>query len=356
MSSMVFKRNYIGYVSFFALLSMAWMCPGSELVPFRVGDKWGYSDNSGKITVACEYAMALPFIDGRAIAESPSKGRGFISESDFSFHPLTEYSFCRPFSEGLAACSKADKWGFIDKDYNNTVKCQYQEVGNFKDGYARVKKDGRYGYIKKDGSIAVTPKFDRAGDFSEGLAAVRLDNKTGYINVGGDTVIPFMFDDAGIFSESIAPAAKDKLWGFIDKTGKEIIPFKYTYARPFKDGVSIVTDANNQFGAIDIHGNFLIPFGKFKVIRDFSDGLAPAGNFIDKHSFRHGFIDKTGKEIIPFKYLLTEPFHNGLARVYTEKKYSKNEGSNVPSNSVEFIGGGYIDKQGKEYWTIDRSR
>ena len=56
---------------------------------------------------------------------------------------------------------------------------------------------------------------------------------------------------------------------------------------------------------------------------DFSEGLAEV-----KLNGKYGFIDKTGKEIIPIKFDYTSGFKNGRAGVKLEGKW------------------GYIDKQG----------
>jgi hypothetical protein len=45
-------------------------------------------------------------------------------------------------------------------------------------------------------------------------------------------------------------------------------------------------------------------------IQDFSEGLADV-----RHGMKYGYIDRTGKEVIPFEYDVASPFHDGLALV-----------------------------------------
>jgi len=81
---------------------------------------------------------------------------------------------------------------------------------------------------------------------------------------------------------------------------------------------------NNKWGFINKSGKEIIPV-KYNSIYDFSDGLALA--IIND---KWGFIDKTGKEIIPLKYdraLLY--FTEGLTGVAIKDKW------------------GFIDKAGK---------
>ena len=68
-----------------------------------------------------------------------------------------------------------------------------------------------------------------------------------------------------------------------------------------------------------------ITFTQYKNIGDFSEGLARV-----KLNDKWGFIDKTGKEVVPPKYDETGNFHEGLAKVKLNGKY------------------GFIDTTGKE--------
>ncbi|MCO5248407.1 MAG: WG repeat-containing protein [Chitinophagales bacterium] len=94
----------------------------------------------------------------------------------------------------------------------------------------------------------------------------------------------------------------------IDQTGKTIIPFKYSY-----------TDF--QSGVVDFkpfsEGLLRVAIGEMKFDGDWYGG-------------KWGFVDKTGKEIIPLKYDWVENFKNGKAK--------------VGLNGREL----YIDKTGKE--------
>ena len=65
----------------------------------------------------------------------------------------------------------------------------------------------------------------------------------------------------------------------------------------------------------------------FQHASDFSEGLAAV-----KLNGKYGFIDKTGKEIIPLKYDFANCFSEGLALVRLNNKWF------------------YIDKNGIEYF------
>ena len=74
---------------------------------------------------------------------------------------------------------------------------------------------------------------------------------------------------------------------------------------------------------------------KYDYIEPFHEGLAAV-----QRNDQWGFVDTTGKEVVPPKYDNVEFFHEGLALVKLKKKF------------------GFIDQQGHEYWdmTEDEAR
>jgi hypothetical protein len=93
------------------------------------------------------------------------------------------------------------------------------------------------------------------------------------------------------------------------------------------DGLARVT-INGSNGYIDKSGKEVIPL-KYEWAGDFKEGLARIA-INDKA----GYIDKKGEEIIPLQYDWTGDFNEGLARVILNDKY------------------GFIDKQGREKISI----
>ena len=97
----------------------------------------------------------------------------------------------------------------------------------------------------------------------------------------------------------------------------------YTDYYGFSDGLAVV-ELNDKFGFIDKTGREVIPL-IYDNAYSFSNGLA-----IVALNGKYGFIDETGREVIPFKYDGAKAFSEGLARVLLKNKY------------------GYIDTTGKE--------
>jgi tetratricopeptide (TPR) repeat protein len=290
-----------------------------------------------------------PIEDYRPAAEETERNTTAAVTLDPSWVIAPAYTAAHPFSEGLAAVSKSaesssgGKWGFIDEKGTLVIPMIYGEVGDFSDGLALIAigeyPNTKYGYIDKTGKTVIPAIYDNARPFSEGLAAVAIGKtelleypkmhntygKMGYINTQGKTVIPFEYAwnvmaENYDFSEGLAAVSKrmDNLssyswsFGYIDKTGKQVIPFEYNEARPFSDGLALVTKAAvSNYGYIDKTGKTVLPFQyqELQTGGDFKNGLAAVENGDGKI----GYMDKTGKMAIPFQLTSTSPQAPGYA-------------------------------------------
>lgn len=114
------------------------------------------------------------------------------------------------------------------------------------------------------------------------------------------------------------------------KTGAEVIPCQFDYAGDFSEGLAIV-EINKNKGFIDKTGKIVIPniFEEYCALYhdynlcDFSNGLA----LVKDSNWSRYFINKKGETVVPpDKYRDLRPFHDGLA----------------------CVNGGYIDNKGNE--------
>jgi len=116
--------------------------------------------------------------------------------------------------------------------------------------------------------------------------------------------------------------------GFINNKGEWVIEPSYDKVRAFVNGLAPVAK-DKKWGYIDTTGKVVIPL-KFRDAEIFSnDGLAPIKN--DK---LWGFINTSGEQVIADKYAITagglsifkknneKGFINGLARVKDKKLWS----------------------------------
>ncbi len=227
-------------------------------------------------------------------------------------------------------------------------------------------RDGKFGYIDRTGKIVIPAKFDFADDFSEGLAGVGIGERYGYIDATGKFVIPPHVGYPYKFKNGLAKVIVGDKTRTIDRTGKVVTNSVATTTsettQPDRDRL-VRFEQNNKYGYKDRAGKIVIP-AQFELVADrFVEGIAwvelndrvgyinDRGKTIASPQFDYGgaygvgefdrgwarvckaskcgYIDKTGKVVIPLKFDdAAMKFSEGLAWVKIDKKL------------------GYIDKTG----------
>ena len=114
---------------------------------------------------------------------------------------------------------------------------------------------------------------------------------------------PKAFLKAHAVSQVLASYRFDIGDGFIKKW-KEI--------REYNEGLAGVKDVDGKWGFIDKTGKLMIPC-QWKKALFFSEGLAG----VQDDNEKWGFIDKTGKVVLPFEWSNVQWFKNGRVRVQT---------------------------------------
>ena len=198
------------------------------------------------------------------------------------------------------------------------------------------------------------------------MSAVGKDGKYGFINKKGETIIPFVFDYAESFNGESTIASKGDKSVIINKEGKIVKEFESGYLRDFSEGLAIYEKDENdelRYGYVDEKGNLIIP-RKFYSVRGiygiFEDGFASVYKYAEG---KFGVIDKSGKEVLPFKFESDILYSEELFLVYNNGKagyYDTNGKCVIPceyETATPFYEGlaavekgglwGFIDKSGK---------
>jgi hypothetical protein len=293
--------------------------PDTDIIFFRNKDElWGAKNLKGELLFAPKFDYLPDFYDGVTFVYN---GRAALV--DRTGKELTPYHFydVKNFSEGVALVSICDENGekckhsYIDKTGKEVLALpeKYTSAGSFYDGLAVVTVGSddegyTYGYIDKTGKEVIPPTFEEAGDFRYNRAPISVKYKIGYINKTGKIVIPPKYYQMGRMAEN----------NFIEGLSSLYI----------EDEKSTLHNRTFKHGFIDVNGKEVIPL-QYTSVRDFVDGIAIVFN--DK---KYGFIDKNGKQVTPIKYdnynQYTNSFSEGLAAVSVNDK------------------SGFIDKNGTE--------
>lgn len=208
------------------------------------------------------------------------------------------------------------------------LKSRYAHVGKARDGRMAVSpaacgpKVGRFivgahfGYADTLGRIVIPVQFDYASDFANGLALVgvgkRDARKFGFIDTTGRVVVPIEYDDAeapreGLLKVMRRNAAGDPLWGYLATTGEVVVPLEYGDLKKPAEGLIAAA-----------RGAWKTEEGSSKRV------------FMG----RYGFLDREGREAIPFRYADAHSFQNGRAAVAVAGKY--------------YPKWGFVDREGNE--------
>lgn len=235
---------------------------------------------------------------------------------------LLLFSFGNIHGQTMLALVKDKHWVFIDQSGNVIIDSLGMNPHHFSDGVLRVKSEfGAYGYWDQNGKWLIKLQYERAEDFSEGLAAVRVRGVWGFIDKQNKMQIPLQFDDTRNFSNGMAAVRLGKYWGFINKNG-ELIKSDFEVVRDFTEYGAAVKTREGKWGIIKANGEWLIqPSLKVEYLGAYDGGLlrAKSGGFNTEISW--GYINATGKVVVPFNLTNAEDYHDGLARVRAEGKW-----------------------------------
>lgn len=283
-------------------------------IALKMNDKWGIVDHEGKEMTQFKYEEISPYFstDSAFVA----KYDGFWGVSDYQENTLIPYKYddiWYKLSSTATTVQLNDKWGLYNSKNKEVLPCEYARMYPDSSGYVTVEKKGnsyktsRKALIETEtGKIVIPFEYMDMGNYSEGLLAVEdLNGKWGFIDIKRNTIIPFIYDNAGDFSEGLAAVHK--------KTGE------------FMRTVIWDRAPVENCGYIDRTGKVIIPF-KFRANittygHQFSNGLAVQG--ISKNNLwanKFGYINKTGQWIVEPIYDSAEPFEKGLGKVEKDEK------------------------------------
>jgi hypothetical protein len=347
--------------------------PGRLLMVTK-DDKTGFIDTSGKVVVPLKFSAdpkAMDFVGdfseglapiGLFTAKDQPRKYGYIDRTgEFVIPPRFEYA--EAFSQSLAPVRLAGKFGCINAKGEVVIDLKYSGLWSFSEGLAlfqvvtksdQDKVEIELGFIDTKGDVVIKPRAFALSSyrFFNGMLSFREGEKFGFMDKTGKVVIKPIFTSVGDFYNGLAVAwAAPLRAGYIDKTGEWVMEPTYFMATNFSEGLAAMKlDRGPNIGYIDKTGKTVIA-PQFFHAGAFHDGLAkvallPEGSTYGDTGavfsmkivgkFKFGFIDKTGKVVIPYTWEEVEDFADGVARVQIDGKF------------------GYIDRPGKYLWEPTR--
>ena len=156
------------------------------------------------------------------------------------------------------------------------------------------------------------------------------------------------------FHEGLACVMRDGKYGFIDKTGKEVIPCTFvSHIHDFQEGLACMKISADKHVFIDTKGNIAFELDEKYMFGEegFCCGRLAVWEPVSDEAYHRawetgegrigtlGFLDQTGKLVIPLKYdvlfsdvgAVYHGFHNDVCLVYKDGKefYIDKDGNKV---------------------------
>lgn len=176
-------------------------------------NKYGFLDKNGKEVVPCIYDLADDYIlfsnDGSVSDGSVKVARtdeygfakyGYVNMKGEEFIPCIYDDCSIDIQEGIAIVSNSGKSCCLDITNQKIISAQYSKIERFSDGMARVSNEEsdhtfKFGYIDKNDNEIIPCQYDYAGlDSTRGLINVKKDGKYGYYDTNGNLVVDFIYE------------------------------------------------------------------------------------------------------------------------------------------------------------------
>jgi len=337
--------------------------PAQQLFLAQKDGKSGFIDRTGKVVIPIQFDSANNFHEGLARVTMSGKKAFIDATGKIVFNAA--YDIVDDFSEGLAAVnigqtripnigliSNPGKWGYIDRTGKLLMPLGFTHAENFSEGLAAITNGDRDqgAFIDHSGKIIFTLPLDVTLGFHEGIAGVLLNGSVSYYDRTGKKLTVPTEDGpkSHSFSEGLVPIEIKGKTGFIDKSGKVAIAPQFEDVDDFSAGLAAVKVRSNEttwcareasgsregftmkWGYIDKSGKFVIP-PQFESAAPFAEGLA-----VIHQCGEAFFIDTAGKVVLKADFRYASSFSGGLARIERE--------------TANGWMSGYVDKNGKIVW------
>lgn len=307
------------------LLSTYWY---DEIGPMKDGLAWvkkdrfyGLIDEQGKEIFAPKMERVEVYPNGYAVVRENSKFSIVDRSGEMLHENLDRVAFIS--EQGLAGVAKLGKYGLLSVQHGMITDFLFQRIYRIQEGVAETRQMGERGFLDKRGEWAVEPAFEFVGKFFRGVAVISGENGYGLIDRSGNILMEPSYTDIGAFD-------RGRPFSWVENQG--------TFALVDLRG-NIRTDWYDEIEHIGLLG-FIVQQEQGRALineagENISQQYDEIGSYFDgrmlvRKQALYGFIDRSGKEVIPCQFGYASPFANGRAMVI--------------DNGQSF----YIDRDGKK--------
>ena len=308
-----------------------------ELIPYRKGDKYGFSDRNKNIIIEPQFDRASLFGNGYSNVTIDGK-RAIINRSGDIIVPFDPfYKF--PMTTDLFQVSYEHKdervWGVVNLNKEVILPVKYDDItyryGNLELEDLNEKK----GVANLKGEIIIPVEYNHIEyKWKENLYVISKGRKEGLFTIKGKQLTDFEYIDIKDFSDGLAQVKKNSsnnensLYGYIDITGNVIGKIEYEDNYRFNEGFGVVKQ-NGKYGLIDKQGNIKIE-AKYNYLKGVYSGVA----FFQKND-SWGIVSPDGIETVKAIYEKIYFLHKDILVAKNKNKWGLI--SNKGKKQTEFI-------------------
>lgn len=229
----------------------------------------------------------------------------------------------------VKAKNKFGGYLLLNKQYKPITSRSYGFISDYENGYYLTHKyfpasndKSYYGLVNKTGKEVLKPEYKliRMYPKEKLIKTFTHDDKEGLYDYAGKQLLPDEYDnidEMDITEKRLIVMKKGERAGLIDRAGKIVVPLKYNnifYMDYGKDSYYEVK-LNGKIGTLNMAGKEVIPPQYTSLFPYFEEGCAFFS--ASKDEINSGWIDKTGKVLLPLIYKeggVSCPGKEGLGR------------------------------------------
>lgn len=227
---------------------------------------------------------------------------------------------------------KQNKYGVLDKTGKLMLDLNYDEIAQtWGNDLLAVKSRGKYGIFSlKTKHVEIPEKYTYAPQFVHDVATIHENGKYGLLGANLKPILPPTYDSISPVSKKMILFGQSGKFGYMNLKGEVIIPAIYDKIDNDRYQIEerIRVKIGEKWGIIDPKGNKITEL-IYDEIQPYSFDLA--GFY---RNGKGGYLDRSGKEVIPAQYAMVDWFVKDIAFV----------GKTNPADSLMYYG--VINKSG----------
>ena len=275
----------------------------NKLIPAGMGDETGLFDMQGKQVLPMKYSK-IETAKTMMRLTSPENKTGL---ADSSGRVLIEpqYDHINPYylSNGLMPARQNNKWGYVNTQGKEVIKCEYESSGQFRRGFALIKMNGKWGIINTKNKLVVPCEYDYINlnsiDKDKQYILAQKGTKYGMINLKGETTISFVYESY-IYqyheAQRLYSTTLEGKKGMIDGKENIVIPFECDAIELWRNTYKL--KKGKTWSWLHSESNYHSE-SIYKSLKSLSNDVMMAQNNAGKYGLFDVF---SGKQLSPIKY------------------------------------------------------